>query len=132
MLSASNIKKANIFFSISIFVLTLLALFVYFRVSRIGGVILIIGSIYLVVFGVISNNKFKKNPAIAIKFLVSNNIAIGILMIVFGFGTIFLRLLGAESINTLPIINQINLILLIPLGVYFIIHGRRILKKYHL
>ena len=125
MLNTFNIKKFNIVLSIFIFVLTLLALFVYFRVSRIGGVMLIISSIYLVVFGVISNNKFKKDPAIAKKFWASNFITIGILMIVFAFGNIFLWLLGEESINREFAIAQI---FSIPLGVYFIIYGRRMLK----
>ena len=88
---------------------------------------LILGSIYLIVFMLVSNIKFKKDPASAKIFFASNNVAIGILTMIFAFGIIFLRFWGEKSISKVFTIDQI---LAIPLGLYFIIYGRRMLKTY--
>jgi len=126
--SPKSHKKANIYLSVFISIFVLFALFVYFQISRIGGVMLIIGSVYLIVFMIISDIKFKKDPASAKTFLASNQIVIGILTMIFAFGIIFLRFWGEKSISNIFTIDQI---LAVPLAIYFIIYGRRMLKIYN-
>jgi len=128
MLYLSNNKKANIVLYISISAFILFALFVYFQISKIGGVMLIIGNIYLIVFLVISNIKFKKDPTSAKVFFASNNIVIGILMMIFTFGIIFLQFWDEKGISKTFTIDQI---LSIALGIYLIIYGRKMLKMYN-
>jgi len=118
--SPKSHKKANIYLSVFISIFVLFALFVYFQISRIGGVMLI--------FMIISDIKFKKDPASAKTFLASNQIVIGILTMIFAFGIIFLRFWGEKSISNIFTIDQI---LAVPLAIYFIVYGRRMLKIYN-
>jgi hypothetical protein len=123
----TNKKEITVLY-VFILIFTLFALFVYFQINRIGGVMLMIASVYLIIFTIISNIKFKKNPASVKTFLASNQIIVGILMMVFAFGIIFLRSRGEKSASNIFTIDQI---LAVPLAIYFIINGRRMLKIYN-